>query len=129
MAAKQNKALLIAKWGVGLIILTILIMGGRFVFKQYKKYHEGKMYEIIERRYAIFPQESGQLTISPPVLTGHKITTNTQQTGSIYNQLARLSTKPVRYQADTITLEVKPQPQNFPSKHWLPAKDIKIDEE
>jgi len=93
--------------------------------KQYRKYFDGKMYEVLERRYAIFPQESGELTIAPPMLTGQKIIKNTQpQSG--FDRFGMLNAKPVKLHADLITLNVKPQPDNYPGKWWIPAKDFSV---
>ena len=44
-------------------------------------YRDGQQYQVIERRYAVFPQASGQLTIQPPVLSAQIPDTSSQRGG------------------------------------------------
>ncbi|MFT5132899.1 MAG: hypothetical protein ACI9SC_001367 [Gammaproteobacteria bacterium] len=83
----------------------------------------GKRYNVVERRYAIYPQVSGDLTIEPVMFQGQ------------INRNAFSLFDPFGPQANTIiersmpiTLEVKSVPDNFPGGHWLPAKNLTLTE-
>jgi len=73
---------------------------------------------IIERRYAIFPQNSARLTIGPVRFEGRIATS--RQFGIDPFARGRI----VRKQTDAITLNVKPIPAAFSGATWLPAKRL-----
>jgi len=84
----------------------------------YDKRINGRRYKVFEKRYVIFPQKSGTLTIKPTEL----------QAQYVDNRRA-LRTKLL--DSDPINIEVKPKPalsalQNSP---WLPAKQMQISEQ
>lgn len=86
--------------------------------KKYSKFLNGRRYEVFEKRYAIFPQNTGQLTIKPAVLDVQYI----EAMRTIRNK---------RLVSDKITIDVKPVPQIMRQKnlqYWLPATDIKLEE-
>lgn len=73
---------------------------------------------IIERRYAIFPQNSARLTIGPVRFEGRIATS--RQFGIDPFARGRI----VRKQTDAIDLNVKPVPAAFSGATWLPAKRL-----
>jgi len=73
---------------------------------------------IIERRYAIFPQNSDKLTIGPVRFEG-RIAINRRST---FDPFAR--GRIVRKQTDPIELNVQPVPAAFSGANWLPAKRL-----
>lgn len=80
---------------------------------------DGKIYNVIERVYALFPQESGLIEISP-VRFEARILKNGSITGKKI------------YQSDGINIDVLPipsPPSGYPSADWLPAKELEIIEE
>ena len=86
--------------------------------KKYSKFLNGRRYEVFEKRYAIFPQNTGQLTIKPAVLDVQYI----EAMRTIRNK---------RLVSDKITIDVKPIPQIMTQKnlqYWLPATDVKLEE-
>lgn len=86
--------------------------------KKYSKFINGRRYEVFEKRYAIFPQSTGKLTIEPAVLDVQYI-----------EAMRTLRNK--RIVSDKITVDVKPVPQVIKNKnlqYWLPASNIKLEE-
>lgn len=85
----------------------------------------GIRYRTFSRRYAITPQQSGHFSITPPVFSGEIIDRASRQ----YGYYSR--TKRVLEQAQTITIEVQPIPDNFPTQtaSWLVAGLVTLTEE
>jgi len=94
--------------------------------KTYQANKNGHPYQVIERRYAVFPQKSGELTIIPPIFTGLGRTQHVSR-----NRFSGLFTsmgKPIRLLANNIVLNVKPVPRVANMSTWLPASDLKLSE-
>ena len=81
----------------------------------------GVNYSVTERKYAIFPQKSGQLTIKPLLLTAEVLTASRPGFNAFFN--SQMS-KTKRVESKAITLDVKPVPTSFADKHWLPAQQL-----
>ena len=87
--------------------------------RSYESILNGKNYNVVERVYALFPQESGELSISPArfearVLRGGRIT----------------GRKVFESEALTVTVNPIPAPPTeFPDAAWLPAKSLELSEE
>jgi len=97
---------------------------------------DGQEYQVVERRYAVFPQQSGVLVIPPVVFTGQL---QAQSTGrrppagisSMLDDFMRgmpfgSPGRRVRVRSEEQTLTVKPRPQGFHGTDWLPAKEIRL---
>jgi hypothetical protein len=78
-------------------------------------------FKVNERRYVVFPQKSGPLTIGPVNLTA-------QMGGSAFGPFFRSSGRQQRLHSDPLTLEVRPIPPRFKGKHWLPAAKLDLTE-
>ncbi len=88
---------------------------------QYNKYHSGRNYQVVERRYAIFPQQSGEMTIDPLLFEADI------QTGGRYGlQLFNPGMNRKRVRSDSITVNVLPIPPNH-SGEWLPTTQLNIE--
>lgn len=92
---------------------------------QYQTTRNGVRYEVIERRYAIFPQKSGKLTINPVTFEGR---INDTQPRSIFDQL-RMSGQLKRLRSKAVRIDVKPAPANINLQDWLPASKVQLFEE
>jgi hypothetical protein len=108
--------------------------------RSYSAYRGGERYDVIERRYAVFPQHSGKMVINGPTLLaaapkpasrhqslaerflGHDPFTGFPDFNGLFNEM-----RPVRGRARDITLEVNPQPPEAASP-WLPAKSLELSE-
>ena len=87
--------------------------------RSYESILNGKNYNVVERVYALFPQESGELSIAPArfearVLRGGRIT----------------GRKVFESEALKVTVNpIPPPPAEFPDAAWLPAKSLQLSEE
>jgi len=87
--------------------------------RSYESILNGKAYNVVERVIAIYPQESGEISISPArfearVLRGGRITGRKV------------------FESDSHTVKVLPipaLPDEFPNAAWLPARDVQLSEE
>lgn len=80
---------------------------------------DGQRYGVIEQRFAIFPEQSGTMTI-PAV----------SMTSSVRLETAgRTRRSGVRIATDPVQLEVLPIPAEYPANQpWLPAENVLISE-
>ncbi len=79
-----------------------------------------RRYEVIERRYGIYPQASGDLDLAPFSLQARIL--DRQR-----SFLARTGTMH-RVQSAPVTIDVKPIPPAFPGTVWLPARALELDQ-
>ncbi|MGA7982058.1 MAG: BatD family protein, partial [Chromatiaceae bacterium] len=117
--------------------------------KTYSTYRNGELYQVIERRYAVFPQHSGTLTIDAPVLSasvpeqgrrGPRLR-DRMFGGEPFRDFQHFfggdpfagmdsmfeETRPVQVRGRRLSLDVKPQPAAAPSP-WLPAESLQLSE-
>ena len=89
---------------------------------QYEHYHSnGNRYIVVERKYAVFPQHSGELVFSPVVFEGKAVVGG--------NSFFDIQTQFKRVYSDQEKVEVKPIPAPFQKNNWLAAYDVKLTEE
>lgn len=81
---------------------------------------DGREFRVTERRFALFPQKSGTVTIDPIVLS---VAVPTQANASLgfFSPTRKLTRR-----SDPITLEVKARPDSG-AAWWLPASAVQID--
>lgn len=85
----------------------------------------GIQYAVTERKYAVFPQQSGQLTIPPLELTAQVLSNGRSRFNGFFSSQ---STQTKRVTSRAVTLNVLPAPNNFPSDHWLPAEKMQLEQ-
>lgn len=85
--------------------------------RRYESIINNRRYYVLEKRYAIFPQRSGELTIPGESFIGNR------GRGGLFTQRERVSAA-----SEPHTIEVKPRPDSFPGNHWLPAKGLELSE-
>ncbi|MCD2449709.1 BatD family protein [Methylicorpusculum oleiharenae] len=83
----------------------------------------GVDYTVTERRYAIFPQKSGVITIKPLTLDAEVLVTGRPRFNGFFS---RQITKTKRVSSKAVTLDVQPLPQNLKGQHWLPAEAVSL---
>lgn len=94
--------------------------------RQYNTKVKGVTYLVTERKYAIFPQQSGAMTIAPLVLTADVITDDPR---SRFNSFfSNQSTLTKRILSKAINLNVQASPDSFNGDHWLPAEQLALKE-
>ncbi len=87
--------------------------------KTYEAILNGKAYNVVERVIAIFPQESGEISISPARFEA-RVLHNGRITGR----------KVFASDSHTVTvLPIPAPPADYPDAAWLPAFDVKLSEE
>jgi len=91
--------------------------------KQYQTSRGSKNYLVLERSYAVFPQEAGELLL-PAQLAEVK---TGRSSGFINPFPGRSNLKRVR--SNEIKVEVETVPSSFSGNNWLPAKSLKLIEE
>ncbi len=79
----------------------------------------GRSYNVVERTIAIFPQESGEISISPARFEARVIVNG------------RITGRKV-FESEPQSIMVKPipaAPPEYPDAAWLPARDLELSEE
>lgn len=92
--------------------------------KQYRAYRGSKPYLVLERNYALFPQQPGSLRILP--FRG-EVEVGGANRGLFDPFGGRSQIKRVRSRG--LDIEVRGMPQAFTGPHWLPAQEIQLVEE
>jgi len=90
--------------------------------KRYEDTRDGKRYEVIERKFALFPQASGKVTIKPAVVTAQIV----KRGFSLFDSFAQpVATK--RIVSRPVDLDVRAIPPSFPAgATWLPARQLSL---
>lgn len=87
--------------------------------RQYEAVLNGRAYNVIERVIALYPQESGEISISPARFEARVL------------RNGRITGRKV-FESDSHTVNVLPipaPPDDFPNAAWLPARDVQLSEE
>jgi len=90
----------------------------------YQSTRNGRIWQVVERRYALFPLQSGQLAIEPVQLDGSIIVRN-----SSFNSPFSQSAKPIRVRSNALTLDVSAMPSDWDAGEWLPATHVELIED
>ena len=106
--------------------------------KEFEKDRNGQRYRVIERRYAVFPQRSGRLVLNGAQLSAQIPDQRNSNSGlnrffgrDVFDDPFGMmqSMRPITRKSENITLEVKAQPASATNGVWLPARQIKLQEE
>ena len=82
--------------------------------RRYQTTRNGREYAVEAQQYAVFPQKSGKLLINAPSFDA-----------LVYDRVPRR----VHVHAKETSLPVKPMPQSYTGKQWLPAKQVTLSEQ
>jgi hypothetical protein len=85
----------------------------------------GINYSVIERKYAVFPQQPGPFTIPPLTLNAQVMVQGNSRFNSFFNQQ---STEARRVMSKAINLDVQAIPDSFKSPDWLSAESVRLKE-
>ena len=86
--------------------------------RRYQAQRAGRAYKVFERRYSIFPEQSGFMEIAPVEFNGVVSRINQTTLKTEYTR-ERISSNPAR-------IVVRPKPSSFSGNTWLPARDLRI---
>ena len=90
----------------------------------YQSDRNGERYRVLERRYAIFPERSGTLTIPAMQLSGRLIE---RPTDRLWQPTVR--GRRVQVESEPLTLEISPRPASFTGNSWLPARRVTLSQQ
>jgi len=103
---------------------------------QYKTTLNGQEYQVIERHYAIFPEQSGPLSISPVTFNGRLAGKSQQRMPSTNmndmmerffgNSAFTTPGKRIRLGGEGFALDVQPRPAAYTGKYWLPGEQLTL---
>lgn len=85
--------------------------------RRYDAITNGRRYYVLEKRYGIYPQKSGELTIPAQTFSGFRVGPGFFSTR-----------EPVLTRSKSHTVQVKPKPPEFQGEHWLPASDVELEQ-
>jgi len=92
--------------------------------REFETTRDGRRYVVLERSYAIFPQQSGTLTISPLTFEG-QIVNRSRGMFDVFEQGGAIR----RVRSEGVTLNVKAVPATEDKQQWLPAREVQLIEE
>jgi hypothetical protein len=100
---------------------------------QLSEVRNGRTYQVVERKYLLFPQRSGKLSLNGPVLDAQVPDGGSNDPfDSIFRQMPFggmvNSTRPVRVRAKPVELNVLPRPAGVSGSNWLPAQKVTLEE-
>lgn len=110
--------------------------------REYATTRNGRRYQVVERRYALFPQASGKLELAAPVFDGEIPDTSRRRaspfkrffgddpffSGDPFAELMT-PTRRVRIRGESAELAVQARPAAARGDHWLPAKHLQVNGE
>lgn len=84
----------------------------------------GRRFRVIERNYAINPQQSGDFILSSPMFSGEIIKSSSRRSSF----LSFGESTPVSVLGKEISIKIRPIPDSF-NGQWLPSELLSIDDE
>ena len=90
--------------------------------KSFQRTIDGRQWLVHEVRYAIFPEQSGTLEIPQQSFTGR-----VREGRRSFFDLGG-SGRLLRRSSDALSIEVLPRPDSFPGSNWLPARQLRVEE-
>lgn len=95
--------------------------------RKYQTERHGQTYSVTERRYALFPQKSGQFASDPLIFDGEIVEQNRNNGFLPFNPFGQTS-RHMRLRSNVVTLTVKAIPANYSGDQWLPAGKLQLTE-
>lgn len=93
---------------------------------------DGRHYQVVTRKYLLFPLHSGKLTLRGPVLDAEVPVRGPRSPfgndpfgGRLFSGFLR-TVEPVRVHGNPIVLAVKPRPAGALGRYWLPARKVTL---
>jgi len=89
--------------------------------QSFRRTINGRPWVVHEVRYALFPEQSGTLTIPAQTYSARE----REARRSIFDMGAG---RQLRRQTEALQVEVLPRPANYPDADWLPAQELTVEE-
>jgi hypothetical protein len=90
----------------------------------YQAERGGERYRVLERRYAIFPERSGELALPPMQLSGRLVD---RRDSSIWQPSVR--GRRITVESEALQLQIEPRPQAFSGPDWQPARSFNLSQQ
>ena len=87
--------------------------------RSYESILNGKAYNVVERVYAIFPQQSGQIAFAPARFEARVLRDGRITGRKIFESEA----------IDVVVNPIPPPPDGYPDAVWFPARDVTLSED
>ena len=87
----------------------------------YQAERGGERYRVLERRYAVFPERSGELLLPAMTLSGRLVE---RRSGGIWESTVR--GRRVRSESEELRLQIEPRPAASSGDHWQPAREFTV---
>lgn len=91
----------------------------------YESRRNGRIYRVVQRRYALFGQRSGKIVIPPIRFLGQ--VRDLSRSNSMFNRFLGRGRR-VQASSDEVRLQIRPKPAQFTGTHWLPASQLVLSE-
>ncbi|HKY90412.1 MAG TPA: BatD family protein, partial [Nevskiaceae bacterium] len=101
--------------------------------RQFTERRDGRALQVVERRFMLFPQKSGALSLEGPVLDAQVAQPDNDLFGGdpifgkTFGQMLQRS-RPLRLHGNPIALDVQPRPPEWTGADWLPARNVTLEE-
>lgn len=108
--------------------------------QQHTESRNGRVYQVIERKYLLIPQRSGAISLKGPVLQA-QVQDDAASSGNdadidaffgnVFGQtMGRFARRlrPITLQANAIEMNVQARPANADASNWLPAQKLTLEE-
>jgi len=92
--------------------------------REYETTRDGRRFVVLERSYAIFPQQSGALTIAPLTFEG-QVVNRARGMFDVFEQGGPIR----RVRSAEVAIDVKAVPAAENRQQWLPAREVRLVEE
>ncbi|MEK1938846.1 MAG: BatD family protein [Pseudomonas sp.] len=97
--------------------------------RTYEKEINGVRHGVIELRYAIYPQQSGEMEIPSLVFSATVADRNQNNSNNAYQPFGPRPGRLMRVKSPVIPLQVKAKPAEYPADApWLPARAVVLSE-
>jgi hypothetical protein len=87
----------------------------------YQAERGGERYRVLERRYAVFPERSGEMTLPAMQLSGRLVE---RRDSSIWQPTVR--GRRITVESEPLQLTIEPRPAAFTGSDWQPARDFSL---
>lgn len=87
----------------------------------YQAERGGERYRVLERRYAIFPERSGELDLPPMQLSGRLVE---RRNSGIWQPSVR--GRRVTVASEPLQVTIEPRPASFTGSAWQPARTLRL---
>lgn len=96
--------------------------------RSYETLIDGVRHGVLESRYALFPEQSGELRIPPLLFSATAPAVPDEALGG--QPFAPRSGRTIQLRSPQLRLQVRPRPADYPSDAaWLPARQLELSEQ